>query len=481
MTTRSWTAAVAALAGGLALIAGCATNPVTGRSQFTLVTPQQELSIGKEGYQAMLGEYGAYDERRVGAYVDSIGQRLAAVSHEPNLSWHFTVLDDPVVNAFAMPGGYIYITRGILTHLNSEAQLAGVLGHEIGHVTARHTAAQITKQQIAGLGLGLASALSGTVQRYSGAAQQALGLLFLKYSRDNETQADQLGVEYATKAGFDPREIPQTYVMLRRVGEQAGQRIPAFMSTHPDPGDREERTRALANTAATGKSGLVIHSRDYVRRMDGVVFGNDPRQGWFEGSRFVHPELGFEITFPSGWATQNTRASVAAASSDRSGAIQLTLADADPHASPLEFVQQLAATNKISGYEGARETIGGVPAWVGRIGVTRSDGSAATLDAAFIRDGERLFQVLGQYPADEGPVFGAFRSFRRVRDPALLDVVPARVKVVTVAKPGPFSSVVEGLGPQNVSVELESILNNVEPDEPVASGTLLKLVPKVRR
>jgi predicted Zn-dependent protease len=470
-----------ALIFALALASGCATNPVTGHSQFTLVSSQDELKIGKEGYPAVINEYGAYDDARVASYVDSVGQRLAAVSHLPNLEWHFTLLDDPTVNAFAMPGGYIYITRGILAHLNSEAQLAGVLGHEIGHVTARHTASQITKQQLAGLGLGIASALSGTVQRYSGAAQQALGLLFLKYSRDNETQADELGVEYATKAGYDPREIPQTYVTLRRVGEQAGRHIPSFMSTHPDPGDRENRTRELARAAAAGKSGLVIRSRDYVRRLDGVVFGDDPRQGWFEGNHFVHPGLKFEITFPRGWNTQNTRASVAAAAPDQSGVIQLTLVPDAQSLSPLEYVQRLATSQKITSFEGQRESLGGIPAWIGRIVVTRSDGTPATLDAAFIRDGSNLFQVLGLSPSNEAMVFDAMRSFRHVSDPARLDVRPARVHVVTVPKTGSFANVVAGIGPQQIDIGPLSIVNSVEPEETVAAGTLIKLVPKVNR
>ena len=154
--------------------------------------------------------------------METVGQKVARASHQPGLAWHFTVLDDPTVNAFAMPGGYIYVTRGILAHLNSEAQLAGVLGHEIGHVTHRHTAERITQQQLYGLGFGLASALSETVRRYGDLAQQALGLLFLKYSRDDERQADELGVDYAAKAGYDPREIPSTYAMLKRVSDQAG-------------------------------------------------------------------------------------------------------------------------------------------------------------------------------------------------------------------------------------------------------------------
>src|SRR5438552_8558485 len=231
-------------------VAGCATNPVSGRRELSLVSTAQEDQIGREGYQAVLQEYGVYDDPRLQAYVDSVGQRLGRVSHLPNEHWKFTLLDDPTVNAFAMPGGYIYITRGILAHLNSEAQLAGVLGHEIGHVCARHSAKQITQQEIATLGLAVGGVFSSTLQRYSGAAQQALGLMMLKYSREDETQADELGVKYATAAGYDPREIPATYATLKRISERAGSTLPAFLSTHPDPGDRETRTRALAEHAA---------------------------------------------------------------------------------------------------------------------------------------------------------------------------------------------------------------------------------------
>ena len=184
-----------------ALVVSCATNPVTGKREFSLVTADQEIAMGKEGYPAVVAEYGLYDDPALAAYVNGIGQKLAKVSEMPTLQWHFTVLDDPTVNAFAMPGGYIYITRGILAHLESEAQLAGVMGHEIGHVTARHSAKQITQQQLTGLGLGLAGAFSESFRQYSGAASQALGLLMLKYGRDDENQSDDLGVRYTTAAG----------------------------------------------------------------------------------------------------------------------------------------------------------------------------------------------------------------------------------------------------------------------------------------
>ena len=176
------------------LLASCATNPVTHKSEISLVSPAQELEIGKQGYAPVVQEYGLYDDAALQAYVNVVGQKVARVSHLPDLDWHFTVVDDAAINAFAMPGGYIYITRGLLAYLNSDAQLAGVLGHEIGHVTRRHTAAQMTQQQLYGAGLALGSILSPTFQRYSGAAQQALSLLFLKFSRTDETQADELGV-----------------------------------------------------------------------------------------------------------------------------------------------------------------------------------------------------------------------------------------------------------------------------------------------
>src|SRR5688572_20597854 len=269
-----------------ATLAGCATNPVSGKRELSLVSSAQEEQIGREGYSAVVTEYGLYSDQELQTTVETVGNKLAKVSHLPNLAWKFTLLDDPSVNAFAMPGGFIYVTRGIVAHLNSEAQLAGVLGHEIGHVTARHSAQRITQQQLAGLGLGLAGIFSEGFARYSQAAQTALSLMFLKYGRDDENQADELGIQYAVAAGYDPREIPKTYEMLQRVSSRSGQRLPTFLSTHPDPGSRQQRTTTLAQTAVAGKTGLVVNQRNYVQQLDGVAYGRDPRQGYVEGTRY---------------------------------------------------------------------------------------------------------------------------------------------------------------------------------------------------
>lgn len=463
----------------VALLAGCAVNPATGKREFSLVSAAQERAIGAEGHEAIVAEYGVYTEdAALTARVDSIGRALAAVSELPDLDWHFTVLDDPVVNAFALPGGYIYVTRGICAHLNSDAQLAGVLGHEIGHVTARHSAQRLTYQQLAGLGLGIASIASETFAKYSELAQTGMQLLFLKYGRDDENQADALGIRYATSAGFDPREVPATYETLSRVGERSGRSLPAFLSTHPDPGDRQQRTTQLAREAAAGKSDLVIDGRRYLQMLDGVAFGADPRKGFFEGEAFYHPGMRFQMRFPAGWQYQNSNAAVVAVLEQRA-AMQLSLAGAGDF-TPEGFVLELQRRGSVRAADGRAETIGGWRAWVGALAVPREGGQARLL-AAFIRQTpERMLQIVGQSaaPGDAGEVaiLASMRSLRPLTDPAHLAVEPDRLRVVSVENAGTFESVVAAQGAQAIDLEQTSILNNVYPDEQVFRRQLLKIV-----
>jgi predicted Zn-dependent protease len=463
----------------LALTLGCATNPVSGKREFSLVTPEQEIQMGREGHPAVLAEFGAYEDRELQTYVDSIGQALARESHLPNLEWHFTLLDDPAVNAFALPGGYIYITRGILAHLNSEAQLAGVLGHEIGHVTARHSAQRATQQQVAGLGLGLAGIFSPAFQRYSGAAQQALGLMLLKYGRDQETESDRLGVDYSTKSDWDPREIPGTYRILRRVGERSGQTLPAFLSTHPDPGDRETRTRELANAAAAGRNGLIVGQKKYLTELDGVVFGVDPRAGFFEGTTFYHPELNFELRFPSGWQTRNTRAAVLAASQDQRAIMQVSLVDAGGRG-PEDYVRSLHSAGHITAATGANESIHGNAAWVGRLQTRNQDGSEGTMVAAFVKRGDNMFQFLGRTAVvgaeDEGRILETARSLQPISDAAKRAAQPNVVDLVAAPAAGSLRDLLPKLGTQAVDPEEIALINDLELDETVLKGQTLKVV-----
>ena len=478
---RTLRLAARALALGLLALGavGCATNPVTGHRELSLVSSNQELQLGRQGYPAVVREYGSYGDAALAAYVDSVGQRVARASHLPNLEWHFTVLDDPTVNAFAMPGGYIYITRGILAHLNSEAQLAGVLGHEIGHVTHRHTAEQMTQQQLVGLGYTALQIAAPQLQQYDAVAQQALGLMFLRYSREHETEADELGVSYATLAGYDPHEIPPTYAMLKRVSQAAGSNIPAFMSTHPDPGDREARTTQLAAQASAGKTGLRIAQRDYLKHLEGVVYGRDPREGYFEGARYFQPTLDFQLDFPAGWKQQDSRSAVMSAEPSQRGMVQLTLAQGGD-ATPSAFAQSLLGSGQALTVQGASERIGGYEGWVGRLTVNSQSGPTR-LDAAFIRvSPQTMYQFLGEsaVPGDavDDAIFRTMRSFRAIEDRSRLNAAPPRVHLASVPSAGLLRSVLAALGPSGITPEETAVVNNLDLDESLLAGKTLKLV-----
>jgi predicted Zn-dependent protease len=467
-------------------IGGCATNPATGKRQISLVSQGKEIEIGREADPAIIAEYGLYGDDAAQRYVDSVGQRLARVSHLPNLTWHFRVLDSPVVNAFALPGGYIYITRGIMAYINSEAQLAGVLGHEIGHVTARHSAQQITRSQIAGLGLIVGTIFVDAFRPYSGIAQQGLGLLFLKYSRDNETQADELGIEYAVRAGYDPREVPSTYATLKRIGERQGASLPSFLSTHPDPGDREIRTSQLANaSAASTRRSLVVGGVGYRRQIEGLVFGEDPRNGYFEANRFYHPELAFQMIFPLGWKTANQPSQVLAVNEGAGAAMQLTLVTSkNTDLTPTQYVDSLRIKGEILEASGRGESFRDYPAWVGTV-IAEGEGGRREFIAAWIRiRGGQFLQLLGQTKSGGAPaeqIFASIRSVAALTDPAKRGVSPDRVAVKSNPAAAPFSEVWNSFGSLAIPVEDAAILNSTRATATIAAGVPVKIVTKGTR
>jgi predicted Zn-dependent protease len=479
---RARIACVWLLAWGV-LAAGCATNPVTGKHQLSFVSPSKELEMGREADPAIIAEYGLYGDSAMASYVDSIGQRLARVSELPGLKWHFRLLDSPVVNAFAVPGGYIYINRGLLPYMSSEAQLAGVIGHEIGHVTSRHTAQQMTNQELAQVGLILGMVFVSPVRQYGALAQQGLQLLFLKYSRDDETQADALGIEYATSAGYDPRVIPATYATLKRIGERQGDALPTFLETHPDPGDRQLRTMQLADAAgASAHRALEINSAGYQRRIEGIVFGDDPREGFFEDSRFYHPDLAFQLIFPSGWQTQNTPSAVLAASQSEGGAMQVTLGNSrDTTLTPSEYVDSLTIKHEITGASGRAEQFRDCPAWVGMVSAQGQNGRTDMI-AGFIRFRPGQFlQVLGQVSSmgsASEQIYSSIRSVAPLRDPTKLNVTPDRVSIQPAKETGSFARVWSAFGPLALGVEDGAILNSTRGTQEIAAGTPIKIVTK---
>ena len=462
---------------------GCATNPVTGKRELSLVSESQEIAMGQASDKSVQAEYGLYNDPALAAYVDSIGQSLARHSERPSLPWHFRVLDSPVVNAFALPGGYVYVTRGLLSVMNSEAQLAAVMGHEVGHVTARHSARQMTEQQIAQLGLGLGSILSARVAQYSGAASQGLGLLFLKFSRDNETEADMLGVRYATRAGYDPREMPDTYVTLAAVAARGGAgRLPTILQTHPDPGDRFQRTTALASDAvaalpAATQRTLTIREVRLKQAVDGLVYGDDPRQGYSEGRAFYHPGLGFQMRWPESWTIQNGSTAVVAVAPAVAGAtvtaqMQLSLVQSGD---PAAFARQLATRQGVTAVNGNAEMIGGHAAWVGEIRATGAQGEQVLQCAIVQRGATTSLEFLGAPSSISGAFGETARSVRDI-DEARRRVTPKQIALARPLVGAPFTAFLATLSGLAAPADEIAMINNLSADERVTTRSIVKIV-----
>jgi predicted Zn-dependent protease len=463
-----------ALAAALAL-AACARNPVTGKRQLALVSTEQEIALGKEGAEQVAGSIGRYPDPKVQAYVAEIGARMAKQSERPELPWSFTVLDDATVNAFALPGGPVFVTRGILTHLNSEAELAAVLGHEIGHITARHSVQQISKAQLAQLGLGLGMIFSEDLRQYGQFAGVGLQLMFLKFGRDAERQSDDLGFKYMTEQGYDPREMANVFTTLDRASKREGAgRLPEWLSTHPDPGNRAEKARERA--AKVGAAKLRADREEYVAHVNGMVFGENPRQGFFKGNSFLHPDLRFKVDFPEGWQKANTAAAVVAASPQKDAAVQLTVAG---KVSPQEASRKFFSQQGVKPATFASGSVGGLPATASWFEAQTEQGALRGL-VSFIAHSGATFMLVGFTPAQKieayAPTFQrAVASFGPLTDPAALAVQPARIELVQVPREMTVAEF-HAQYPSTAPVEVVAIVNGVPEGGKLAAGRIAKRI-----
>ena len=458
-------------------LAGCARNPATGRQELMLVSEAQEIEMGTQYDKEIVASIGLYPDPALQRYIQDLGTRLAATSERTKLPWTFRVVDDPAVNAFAVPGGYVYVTRGIMAHLNSEAELAGVVGHEIGHVTARHTAAQLSKQQLAGLGLAVGSIASSTIERYAGIASQALGVLFLKFSRDDENQADQLGLRYLQRANYDPRQMPHVFRMLERVSAAEGAgRLPEWLATHPNPANRAERLNTQIAALPQDFAGTVVNRDGYERRLDGMIYGMNPREGFFKGTDFFHPELKFRIGFPSGWSTFNGKQAVAAVSGQRDAVIELTLADgssADQAARAFLSQEGLQAGTLSRGHVSGLAASGAPFAAATQSGAVRGS-------ALFVEYGGAVYRLLAYGPeaswsANAATAERAVRSFAPLTDPAMLNVQPQHVDILTLDRRTTIAELAQQR-PSPVPAATLALLNQVDVQTPLEPGRLVKWV-----
>jgi predicted Zn-dependent protease len=469
---------VAILIAGL-LVWACARDYVTGKRTFSLVSESQEISMGQEADPSIVAEYGVYDDANLVAYVDGIGQSMVKVSHRPTLKFTFRLMDTPVVNAFALPGGFVYFTRGILAHFNDEAELAGVMGHEIGHVTARHGAEQMTKAQLATLGLGLGSIFSEDFRRFSDIAQTGLGLIFLKFSRDNESESDVLGVEYSTRAGYDAHHMARFFRTISRITEKAGGGPPTFLSTHPNPENREQRVEALATEwqqKVPGPKGGTDRAA-YLRRIDGIVYGDDPRQGFVEGGYFYHPGLKFQFSVPAKWQVANQPAQVQMVNAEQNAGIQFSLGKG---ASPQEAAQTFATNAQAEVLRNEATRVNGMPAHL-LISNLQTQSGVLRVMSYFIQMDNNIYMFHGYTSstlfANLAPTFEqVMKSFDRLRNQAALSKQPQRVKIMTVDQPGDVRQTLTRLGVKEAELEEIAILNGMYLQDKLQRGDFVKVV-----
>jgi predicted Zn-dependent protease len=465
-----------------ALSTGCATNPATGEKEFSLMSEAQEIQLGQQMDVEVRKEMGVYNNPELQRYVEDVGMRLARASDRPNLPWHFAVIDSPAVNAFALPGGYIYLTRGIMPFLDNEAQLAGVLGHEIGHVTARHSAQQYTKATTAGLGLTLLSIFVPESRPFGGLAESGLGLLFLKYGRDDERQADTLGVEYAARTGWDPAGVAGMLGTLTRLDEASGSRkgVPNWLSTHPAPADRVQEVQASVKQASAKIPGKpIVREAEYLTKIDGIVYGDNPSEGIVRNGQFLHPELRFALSFPRGWEIQNTKTHVLAKAPERENYLLLQLV---PNASgSLENVARSGMSN--AGFRqlnGERAQINGQDAYVGTWqGNMEGLGNVVTRTAHIVL-GRTVYLVAGiaptnQFQAADREFASAIRSFRELSASEASRIRPNRIDLYTVRGNESWQSIAERTGGV-VKPSTLAIMNDYEPTQAPRPGDRIKVV-----
>ncbi len=465
----------------------CVVNPVTGKKQISLMSEQQELALGKQSDPSIVAHFGKYDDDKIQAFINEKGKEMAAISHRPNLPYEFKVLDSPVINAFAVPGGYVYFTRGILAHFNNEAEFAGVLGHEIGHITGRHSAIAQTKQMLGQLGmLGVLIAVPGAGE-FAQPLSQGMQMLFLKHSRDHESQSDKLGVEYSTAVGYDAHQMADFFKTLKRKQVEAGVNIPTFQSTHPDPGDRFNKVHSMAEAIQAEKGGTYNVNRDkYLRMIDGLVYGEDPKGGYVEDDFFYHPVMKFKFPVPRGWQTANSPQQFQMADKQGKGMMVLTLAQGD---TPEAAAQAFNEKHKTRPQRGQRTQVNGLNAYVQladyapqqQQGQPQQQGQALKILSYFIQYDGNIYEITGiskptDYPNMERTFLYTMQGFAVLTDPSKINRQPDRIKIASVQRTGTLGSTLQSFRMPQEKMEELSLLNGMELNDQVKSGMLIKLV-----
>jgi predicted Zn-dependent protease len=462
---------------GVVFAVSCATNPVSGKNELALVSESEEIAMGRQGAADVTATIGLYPDVGLQAYVWRVGQGVASKTERPSLPWDYRIVDDASVNAFALPGGFIFVTRGLLAHMTNEAELASVLGHESGHVAARHSVQQMSRQQVASLGLGLGSVLSPAIARVGPAASAGLGLLFLKYSRDDETQADQLGFRYALADGKDARQMINLFTMLQGDEQLSGAgRLPEWEATHPDPGNRIKAVQSLIAASKENFGSKTIGADEFLTRIDGMVYGENPRAGFFRGTVFIHPDFELLFQFPDGWKTQNVSDAVSGVSPAQDAVIDLRAVQG----SAADAFRNFFGRATLQAGAPSQGAIHGNRTVSGEFTTQTDHGKSLHGIATFIEYGRGTWQITAYTDATRFTSYSAvfersINSFDRLTDPAALAVQPMHLRIDKVPRAMSLRQFNTQL-PSTISLAELALINGLAENAQLRSGQSIKRV-----
>jgi predicted Zn-dependent protease len=464
------------------LLIGCARNPVTGKKQLVFMSEAQEIAMGKESDPQIVAFFGLYDDPQLQKFITDKGLEMAAISHRPKLNYEFKVVDSPVINAFAVPGGYVYFTRGIMAHFNNEAEFAGVLGHEIGHITARHSVIQQRNQLLGQLGIIAGVILVPELSQFVEPMSQGMQLALLSFGRDAERQSDKLGVEYSSKIGYDATEMAGFFETLeRQQAKSGGGDIPDFLSTHPSP---EERNVSVAKMAGEWQEKLKmtnakVNRNSYLNKIEGLIVGEDPNQGFVENSVFYHPVLKFSFTIPQDWSFQNTPQQVQMAPKNGEALMMLSLGSGS---SLKEAANTILEQYKLELVDSREDKINGLPAFVFIADQKQEQGTIRVI-STLIQFGGNIYNTMGiselsKFPSYQ-PIFqSTMQAFQELKDANKLNRKPDVIRIKTVPSKMNLQAAFQHFGmPQDRNEEL-AILNGMQLDDMLEQGMLIKVIGK---
>ncbi len=467
----------------LLLFSNCARNPVTGKKQVVLMSEAQEIAMGKDADPQIVAQFGLYDNSAMQNFIKTKGKQMAAISHRPNLDYTFRVLNSDVVNAFAVPGGYVYFTRGIMAYFNSEADFAGVLGHEIGHIAHRHSVEQQRNALLGQLGIIAGIIISPELARFAETASSGLQLLLLKYGRDAERESDELGVEYSSKIGYDAREMALFFNTLERQssGSEAA-RLPEFLSSHPNPGDRNITVTKLAAEwqKKLNLTNPVVNRNIYLKSIEGLVFGEDPQEGYKENNNFYHPVLKFQFPIPPNWNYQNTPQRVQMAPKDGKAIMMLMLAQGNSLQSAYDTILR---NYKLEPVETRSITVNGLQAiYLVADQQPQSQNQPVLRTMSYIIQYNGLiYHLIGVSARTDFNNYAAsfsntMQGFQPLTDPVKLNKKPERVRIKTVGSAMTLSQFFRQHNLPEARFEEFAILNGKKLTDNLAQGTLIKII-----